>query len=45
VKFRVVNLSKKLKTVAAGVCRVEGIQHLDVVEDLPQGVRAKVFFS
>jgi hypothetical protein len=44
VKFRVVNLSKELKTTAVGVRRVEGIQHLDVVEDFPQGVRAKVFF-
>jgi hypothetical protein len=31
-----------LKTAAAGVRRVERLQHLDVVEDLPQGVRARV---
>ena len=33
--------AKCWKTTVAGVCRVERIQHLDVVEDLPQGVCAR----
>jgi hypothetical protein len=40
--LRVTNLSEHRRTVAAGVRRVEELQHLDVVEGLPQGVRARV---
>jgi hypothetical protein len=36
---------KNLETAAAGVRRVEGIQHLKVFENLPQGVRARVFLK
>jgi hypothetical protein len=31
------------ETATAGVRRVEGLQHLDVVEGFPQGVCARVF--
>ena len=34
---------KYRRTAAAGVRRVEGLQHLDGVEGLPQGVRAREF--
>jgi hypothetical protein len=44
VKLEVATLSEGWKTVAAGVCRVEGLQHSDVIEGLPQGVRAKSIF-
>jgi hypothetical protein len=32
---------REIKTAAAGVRRVKRLQHLEVVEDLPQGVRAR----
>jgi hypothetical protein len=43
VNFKVVNLSERLETAAAGVRRVEGIQTLEVFGNLPQGVRASIF--
>jgi hypothetical protein len=36
---------KCLETVVVGVRRVEGFQHLEVLESLPQGVRARVFLE
>ena len=37
--------AKEIKTAAAGVRRVERLQHLEVVEELPQGVHVGVFLK
>jgi hypothetical protein len=42
--LRVANLSEVSRTAAAGVHRVRRLQHLDVVEGLPQGVRERSSF-
>jgi hypothetical protein len=39
------NLREGIRTVVAGGSRVKELQHLDVVGDFPQGVRAKEFLS
>ena len=36
---------KYLGTVVVGVHRVEGFQHLEVLESFPQGVRARGFLK